>query len=331
MSFNEFVRRANEGEPLVRRFCFYSKETNWSNCEVVTRGTVGDFGDGFLRPGIFYSDGIDYLYSKIIEYQESGQNLTEILSTDWLRKMAAAFVPRGMELNRDFLIALRKQWQDNVFHRTAAEIRNDETIQDIEELEDAFRARMEDMSLIEPCSDGYWTTFLLGLKTSREKRKQLTKHIEVASFLNLICNQITDYAAKASLYNDRNPSELVNQPLPVDSIVDNFAVEAQTFANALTISAALGACTLALQLLDSRLAALVSAISGGLNILFAFGTMTGKYPHKQWNVTSPIAYSINSRVFLFNSHCIRNSQMCRATRFAMKRHVFFSKIKNFTF
>lgn len=284
MSFNEFVRRANEGESISRRFCLYSKETNWSNCEVVTRGTIGDFGDGFLRPGILYSDVIDYLYSKIIEYKESDQDLTEILSKDWLRKMAAAFVPRGMELNRDFLIALRKQWQDSVFCKTVAEIRKDTAIQDVILVEDACRVRMEEMSLIEPCTDGYWATFALGIKTSRTTRKQLTKHIELASSLNMICNQITDYAAKASLYNDRTPSELVNQPLPVDSIVDDFAVEAQTFANALTISAALGACTLALQFLDSRLADLVSAIFGGLNILFAFGTMAGKCPHKRYGI-----------------------------------------------
>ena len=276
MSFNEFIRRANEGASLLERFRIYSKETNWSNCEVVTRGTVGDFGDGFLRPGILYRDCIDYLHSKIIEHHESGQDPDEILSRDWLRKMAAAFVPRGMEMNIDFLIAFRKHWQDTVFHKILTEVQNETNTPD-RMLENAFRSRMEEMSLVEPCSEGFWQLFLSGLATNGEKRQQLKKQMEVATCLNTICNQVIDFAAESFLFNERISSELVNQPLPVDSIVDDFAVEAQNFANALTVSAALGACILALQLVDSQLADLSAAIFGGLNILNAFGTMAGNY------------------------------------------------------
>jgi hypothetical protein len=49
-SFNTFIRKAMEGVPFVERFREFSKETNWSNGEVVQRGTGANYGeDGFLR------------------------------------------------------------------------------------------------------------------------------------------------------------------------------------------------------------------------------------------------------------------------------------------
>lgn len=49
-SFNTFIKKAIDGVPLTERFREFSKETNWSNLEVVHRGTNGNFGeDGFLR------------------------------------------------------------------------------------------------------------------------------------------------------------------------------------------------------------------------------------------------------------------------------------------
>lgn len=52
-SFNTFIRRAMDGISFVQRFREFSKETNWSNGEVVQRGTGGgNYGeDGFMRPG----------------------------------------------------------------------------------------------------------------------------------------------------------------------------------------------------------------------------------------------------------------------------------------
>lgn len=275
MSFNEFLGRANEGVPLDDRFRDFSKETNWSNGEVVTRGTIGNYGDGFLRPGMTYSDCIDYLYSKLIEYQESGQDLNAVLSRDWLDKMAASFVPRGMELNEDFLMGFRRHWQDAVFFRTLTVVQNDKNLCDTR-LEKAFRARKEDMSVIEPCSEGFWKIFLSELKVSRAKKQQLESVIGNASCLNAICNQIIDFASQAYIYNTRLPSELLNQPKPVDSVVDDFAVEAQGFANVLTISAAFGAATLAFRLVNRDAADFASSFLGGINILAAFSTMTSK-------------------------------------------------------
>ena len=70
MLFNNFIKQALDGVPFIDRFRLYSKETNWSNGEVVTRGTGANYGeDGFLLPGLSYDHGIEYLRSKVIEYR----------------------------------------------------------------------------------------------------------------------------------------------------------------------------------------------------------------------------------------------------------------------
>ena len=52
MLFNNFLVDALQSVDFVARFNLYSKETNWSNGEVVQRGTGANYGkDGFLRPG----------------------------------------------------------------------------------------------------------------------------------------------------------------------------------------------------------------------------------------------------------------------------------------
>ena len=53
MLFNNFLLDSLLSEDFVVRFNLYSKETNWSNGEVVKRGTGANYGeDGFLRPGL---------------------------------------------------------------------------------------------------------------------------------------------------------------------------------------------------------------------------------------------------------------------------------------
>ncbi len=55
MLMNEFTERALEGKPFADRIRQYSAETNWTNGEVVQRGTGSNYGeDGFLRPGLRY-------------------------------------------------------------------------------------------------------------------------------------------------------------------------------------------------------------------------------------------------------------------------------------
>jgi hypothetical protein len=129
MLFNNFVKQAIDGVPFVDRFREYSIDTNWSNGEVVQRGTGANYGeDGFLRPGFSYAHVIDYLHSKAIEYQESEQDLDNVLSRDWKIKIAASMVPRGMEMNKDFINALTHQLQSVIFDKFLMDVRADENI-----------------------------------------------------------------------------------------------------------------------------------------------------------------------------------------------------------
>jgi hypothetical protein len=100
-----------------------------------------------------------------------------------------------------------------------------------------------------------------------------------------VVGQIIDFAKEGYLYDRRFSQELWNQHKPVDSIVDDFAVEAQDFANSLALSAAFSAASVAFVLYDLRrdnttnMAEIWGAIIAGLNILLSFGTMTniGRY------------------------------------------------------
>ena len=96
---------------------------------MVTRGTGANYGeDGFLRPAFPYKEGIRFLHSKVIEYHETEQDLTQTnygvgfsgekgakgsrgLSYDWSVKFAAALIPRGMEHNGAFVQAMLQQVQ----------------------------------------------------------------------------------------------------------------------------------------------------------------------------------------------------------------------------
>ena len=129
MLLNNFLTDALSGVDFAARFKQYSATTNWSNGEVVTRGTGANYGeDGFLRPAFPYKEGIRFLHSKVIEYHETEQDLTQTnygvgfsgekgakgssgLSYDWSVKFAAALIPRGMEHNGAFVQAMLQQVQ----------------------------------------------------------------------------------------------------------------------------------------------------------------------------------------------------------------------------
>jgi hypothetical protein len=115
---------------LFDKFIDEGCATNWSNGEVVQRGTSSNYGeDGFLRPGFPYKEGVKFLAARVMECISSGQEVLEILlSRDWLIKFAAALIPRGMEFNSDFLSTLTEKWYDAVFTYIVADIEADRTI-----------------------------------------------------------------------------------------------------------------------------------------------------------------------------------------------------------
>jgi hypothetical protein len=148
MLFNNFVKSSIEGVAFIDRFQLYSKETNWSNGEVVARGTSSNFGqDGFLRPGFPYDHGIDYLHSKVIEYMETQQDFNAILSRDWKAKFAASMIPCGMELNEDFIRVLYEKTQMRIFNKFLSGVKRDKGVSGVS-LADALLARKDEMSKV---------------------------------------------------------------------------------------------------------------------------------------------------------------------------------------
>jgi hypothetical protein len=290
--FNTFIKQAVDGIPFIDRFQRYSVETNWSNGEVVQRGTTANYGDGFLRPGFSYSHGMDYLHSKIIEYRESDQDLDNILSRDWLIKMASSMVPRGMELNEAFMSTLYNKLQTAVFEKFVTEVSKDDSITTTG-LDSILREHYAAMAEERASRDynSFWNDFTDGLKIDNGIKTKLgDPHIFISRRLDQVCSQIMEHAGKAYLYNERVASELLNQPKPVDSIVDDFAVEAQNFANSLTQSAALSAGALAFSLVGTLTGNIFSGIVAALNIIFSFGTMTNVSRYKIRNEEARIIF-----------------------------------------
>lgn len=193
------------------------------------RGTGANYGlDGFLRPGFPYDHAIDYLHSKVIEYIETGQDLNNVLSRDWKVKFAASLVPRGLELNEEFVRSLYHQTQKHIYRKFIKELKADAKGGG-DELEIMMNARRDELATKREALnyDSYWNEFLRGIERLDDKRMHhLTKyHVEIAKRLEQIITQLVEFAQKAYLYNERISSELFNQPKPPDSISDDFAVE----------------------------------------------------------------------------------------------------------
>ena len=294
MLINNFVKQAIDGHPFIERFQRYSFETNWNNGEVVLRGCGSNFGEeGFLRPGFNYSHGLDYLHSKILEHRESEQDLENVLSRDWLVKMASSLVPRGMELNENFTVSLYAKLHECVYQKFLTEVSADKKIGEKDLLIASLKERYNLLQKQRASSDfnSFWNEYLEGLVVSDEIRSILEEsHIFDAKCMDKVCNQIIEFAARAYLYNDRVSCELYNQPKPVDSIVDDFAVEAQNFASVLTTSAAFSSGALAFRLVGTSTGNVFSGLIAALNIFISFGTMTNLSRYKIRNEEARILF-----------------------------------------
>ena len=71
---------------------------------------------------------MNYMHSKVIECRESEQDMDNILSRDWKSRLAASLMPRGMELNEEFIQTLYKHLHQQVFEKLGEEVEADERI-----------------------------------------------------------------------------------------------------------------------------------------------------------------------------------------------------------
>lgn len=272
MSFNNMIGLALQGVPFEYRVQRYAFETNWSNGEVVQRGTGANYGDGFLRPGFPYRELVNYLYARACEHRDLNTDTDAILTRDWKIKVAASIIPRGMETDGRFYEALLEELRVVLWQKYEDEVKREVGAKDLSP--EVSSAISFNMNVITERTDAPLVAHGQG---SVEGVGKLIKSVFVA------LHQTIDYAVELRSDNARLPSELYNQSTPIDSIVDDFAVEAQNFANALTQSAALTSGTVALNLLDSRAATIGSALLGAWNIGVSFNSMTNISRYKNRN------------------------------------------------
>ena len=294
MLLNNFISQAIEGVPFVKRFASYSRRTNWSSGEVVQRGSGACFGeDGFLRPGFSYADLIDYLYARVTEQRESKHDRNQILTHDWTVKIAASLIPRGVELNNSYIMALKLHLRYAIFNRVFGEV--DESWRVGRQTLDWALQQAQKNEATTDAMD--WDSVLDGINVSKDMKTHLKElHLPMAKNLEKTCNHAIQFASKAYLYNERISSELYNQPKSVDSILDDFAVEAQNFANSFVLAISLSSATLAFRLVGSDAFNVLSAIVSVLSIAISFDTMTNIARYKIRNEEARLLFYDNKLV-----------------------------------
>lgn len=272
MSFNNMIALALQGVPFEYRVQRYAFETNWSNGEVVQRGTGANYGDGFLRPGFTYKELVKYLYARACEHSEINADIDAILTRDWKIKVAASIVPRGLETDARFYeslleelyAVLREKYSFEVARALGVTKLSDEVMMSISNEMDT----------------------IIGKGSANvSTENSVVKHIgKLIGSVLLALKDTIDYAVELRVTNARLPSELYSQSAAIDTIVDDFAVEAQNFANALTQSAAFTAVVVALgSLRDTNAGLIAGALLGVWNIGVSFGTMTNVSRYKNRN------------------------------------------------
>ena len=283
MLFNNFIGDAIIGVAFQDRFRTYSSSTNWSNGEVVTRGTGANYGvDGFLRPSFPYKEGVRYLYSKYIECRESDNDVAQLLTDDWKLKFCSALIPRGLEDNQSYLSALSEQMSHVIYEVFMEEIAKDPSFASMDLCDRLAEANDKIGDSDEP-----WRELLDRANISDEAKKMLMeKHVWIANSLDSLTQELIEYASFLRENGFRFTSYAENQPKPVDSVIDSTSVEAQAFAEGLTMSSALAAAALALSTSNPVSAAVLSAFTP----IVAFGTITGASRYKNRNEEWLVAY-----------------------------------------
>jgi len=295
--FNKFIGRAVAGIPYIDRAREYMAETNWSNGEVVTRGTGANYGvDGFLRPGFGYAHGLDYLRSKLIEHYEFDQDFDEFLSRDWKIKFAAAWVPIRLEMDNNFMENIQSILKKTIHEQFVSEISKDDDLSDKphEVLLKKIFGEIEDSSNGPIVAADFWNEVIE--KLGNTDQRVIDYHVPLAMLLEQAVDDILNFARQYYFENKRVSSEYEHQPKSVDFISDDFAVQAQNFTASLTFSATLSAAALTILLLENTVngnnnnGIVGSAILSAITPLIAFGTVTNASQYKTRNEMSREEY-----------------------------------------
>jgi hypothetical protein len=236
-----------------------------------------------------------------------------------LRKFSSALIPRGMELMDSHTISLDSQFSNLILKKIAAEMKDDEyfkreDIMDGESFLDLFQTYadtlqgrsmegtlvLDDFGLgyetetrastvdrfdgnLMSRTKGYWdkdVTELFGINETSLEMQDIVHKYMIRAFIMVDVIQKSYLMARDEHINGKRiSSEAENEPNSTDSLVDDFAVEVQTFLNGLELSSLLASLSIAVAMsiedgTANPLARAFSIILALVNIPNAFGTMT---------------------------------------------------------
>jgi hypothetical protein len=234
MAFNNFLGQAQEGIGFEERAQLYALASNWSNGEVVQRGTGANYGeDGFLRPSFTYDKLVKYLYDQAMERKEIGGDLGDIVSRDWKTKFASALVPRGLENDSLFQEHLFKALRKTLVAKYVDEVERQTCPSGV-----SLSAAASDAIAIEV----FTATETWGLRD----RPNITAYgadtinaetqasiAETGELIAPVADALYLIVARAIAQREsdhRISSYFFTQPLPVDSVIDDFAVEGKSIS-----------------------------------------------------------------------------------------------------
>ncbi len=305
MLINNYISASMDRDKVFaskERILNVSRGTNWSNDEVITRGTGANYGsDGFLRPGFKYDKMIEYLYFKTVEMDTSGykggiedgiedgtvdedEKVVDLMfQKAWLKKFASALVPRGMEFQHSFITTLQRCLGQTIMKRLDIEMREDEELESESKLLQSFQEYSDNYGEnVGDVDEEHGGDLLFKIETQWEKDisqifessntsahvKEIvrSKYLSRAYRIAKVIHKSYKVAREDAMERKRISSEAENQPKSADALATEFAVEAQAFANGLAMSALLATTSLALNLFQARVATFFGAFLALNNI-----------------------------------------------------------------
>lgn len=219
-SFNNLLGQAFSGTTKgCERAQRYAFETQWSNSEVVRRGTGLNHGfDGFLRPGFTYDELVSHLYDRAQEHFALGATTIPLLQREWKVKLAASLVPRGIEIESSFYeslllylsSALQKKFEDIVKQRLNMQELSSTLVNAVEDAVKSLTKKWKAQGTVSVSAGNFAQLAMdeLEILTATSAELELVADALISS---------VHCAFEMRLLNLRFKCELFNQPDPLDA------------------------------------------------------------------------------------------------------------------
>jgi hypothetical protein len=273
VSLGNLIGQATRDIPFADRVQRYAFETNWSNGEVVQRGTGSNYGqDAFLRPGFRLRSLVDYIYGRACEHFDIGADASMLLTRDWKVKLAAAIVPRGLEFNESFIEALTTEFKGALHEKFEDEVKSQIGSTEFPAaVASAISKKMKVvLGTMRPGSDNEAPKLE---EPALPESNVITMTGQLITTVARALMEIVDFAGSLRNADRRISSKSHHQPKSADTFVDDFTIQGQTLAELLIQITSFATAMVLFILVDSSLATVASLLIGVWNIGLSFATM----------------------------------------------------------